>query len=61
MRIAQGVNPTTRLRHAMRTVRAQYLDNVRNKRCKLDPSVLAKCDALLRKLDGKGKGIPPVR
>ena len=55
--IIQGTNSNTKLRHALRSARALYLDNVRNGLCKLDKKVLARVDAQLEKLDVKGKSI----
>lgn len=57
MQAAQGVNPFTRLRHSMRMMRAQYMENVKNKRCRLDKASLAQFDETLRRLDAESKAL----
>lgn len=51
----QGSNNNTKMRHAMRSLRAAYLDNVRHKRCAMDKEVLAKFDATLKEFDDQAK------
>jgi hypothetical protein len=45
----------------LRTLRAQYMTNVREGRCKHDPQALAEFDQQLEIMNGRAKGIPAKR
>ena len=55
---AKQMNAVTSLRLAMRTMRANYIANVKKGRCAHDSDTLAYFDSVLRRLDGdEGKAL----
>ena len=56
-----GVSEFTRMRHLMRTVRAKFVANVRNKVVKPDPEALAYFDKVLGEVDAKSKAVSRQR
>lgn len=61
MRIVQGTTASTRLRHVLTQVRADYMDNVRKGKCKMDTEVLARFDAQLEKLKHGNQSVSAKR
>jgi hypothetical protein len=57
----QGTTENTQLRHSLRLARAAYMRNVRLKKFPLNAVLLARMDALLRKVDGQAKAVARQR